>query len=96
MLRLGGGPAAGYETIAVATTAAGLDAAKAKRASRALIAVESGSLRIRVDGGAATADDGHKLGAGDSILLEHADHIAKASLRRVGPSACTVTVSYLQ
>lgn len=96
MLRLGGGPAAGYQTLAVKLTASGLDAGAAKRATRALIVVETGSMRIRVDGGAATADDGHKIDAGDAILLEHADHIAKASLRRAGPSACTVTVSYLQ
>lgn len=97
MLRAPAGVAAGFQTLALGSGAAsGLDAAQAGRASRALCTVEGGGARVRIDGGDATGTSGHKLADGDSILLEHADQIAKASFHRSGPTPCTLHVTFLR
>ena len=97
MLCMCGGIAVGYQTLTLGSNAAaGLDAAQAGRASRALCTIEGSGARVRFDGADATASAGHKLAGGDAILLEHADQIAKASFRRSGPTPCTVQVTFLQ
>lgn len=97
MLRTCGGIAVGFQTLTLNSNAASrLDAAQAGRASRALCTIEGSGARVRFDGSDATGSAGHKLAAGDGILIEHADQIAKASFRRTGPTPCTVQVTFLQ
>ena len=96
MLRTLGGAAIDFETIDVPAGGASLDAAKARACRRALCTVDSGSLRLRLDGGDPTSSAGHKLDAGGSLLIERRDQALKASFRRIGPSTCTMQVTYLR
>lgn len=97
MLRTCAGIAVGFQTLTLSSNAAaGLDAAQAGRASRALCTIEGSGARVRFDGSDATSSAGHRLAAGESILLEHADQIAKASFRRSGPTPCIVQATFLQ
>lgn len=96
MLRTLGGAAIDFERLAVPTGGASLDAAKAGACRRALCTVDSGSLRVRLDGDAATDSAGHKLEAGDSLLIERRDQALKANFRRISPATCVMQVTYLR
>lgn len=75
-----------WEKITVTTTAAtGITPERQGRS--ALISVETNPVRIRYDGGAATATDGHLLNAGDTIRITSADDLAKTSVIAIGANA---------
>ena len=54
-----------FESITVAGTAIGFTAAKAARANRVLVTVETGEIRFRYDGTDPTATEGHRSKSGD-------------------------------
>ncbi len=68
-----------YEEVAVATTSVGLSLSKIKpqtgpyarlSARAALISVEQGDVRFRIDGGQPSASLGHVLTSGDTLVLD--------------------------
>lgn len=88
-----------FETITVSSTAIGPTTATRggnadiAAASRALITVESNSIRLRYDGTNPTAAVGHLLLAGDSMVLEGEGNIAALKMIRVTSDA-SVSITY--
>jgi len=83
-----------YEAITVAGTAVGLTSGTYGQANSALIAVETASIRFRMDGTDPTASQGQEVGAGGIIELDSRDQIEKIRfIRRTGASA-TLRVHY--
>lgn len=81
-----------WEKITVGTvTATGIT--PERQARRALITVETNSVRIRYDGGAATSTDGHLVPAGSQMVLLGTQNIIDASLIAITADA-TVQITY--
>ena len=90
-----------YEVITVNTVVKSLDAAKIAPSNGAparavLITVEDASLRFRLDGSNPTATNGHRLQAGDVLVLVGVNNLRNfRAIRDTGTSA-TIRVSYLR
>lgn len=67
-----------------------------RSARAALITVETNGIRLRYDGGAANATDGHVIAAGASILIEGNSSVRNMSMYRSGAADATVQITYLR
>ena len=92
-----------YEVLTVGTTVIQLSTAKIRPstgpyarmlARAAMISSESGDLRFRIDGGAPTAEDGHYLVSGDSLVLSGSQALQKFQAVRAGEASATLRVTY--
>lgn len=89
-----------YESIASSDTAQGLTLATyttGHKAQRAMITLETKSIRYRVDGGTPVISpaSGHKLDAGDVLNLNnYADIAAFSFISEVAGQAGTLRVTY--
>ena len=92
-----------FEKLTVSSTAVGLTSTKYDQRSTtnqpniqaefALVSVETDALRYRTDGTDPDATTGHKLEAGDELLLSGANDIQRFRAIRVTTDA-TIQVSY--
>lgn len=92
-----------YEVVTVAAQTAGLAAGKirpqtgpyAKMSARAaLLSLESGDVRFRLDGGQPAADNGHLLVSGDTLVLTGTQALDKFLAVRTGATSGTLRVTY--
>ena len=81
------------ETITVSSTALPLTASIAENFNYAFITVETDAVRFWLDGSTPTASAGHKLAAGDTLILNGRDEVDKFRVIRVTTNA-TLFVSY--
>jgi hypothetical protein len=93
----------GYEEVTVGAQAAGLSAGKIKPGSgpyahlsarAALISLENGDVRFRLDGGAPTAGGGHYFTSGDTLVLSGTQALKQFQAIRVGDVSGTLRVTY--
>jgi hypothetical protein len=93
----------GYEALTVGTAAIGLSSSKIKpstgpyarmSARAAMISSESGDLRFRIDGGQPTANEGHYLTAGDTVVLSGTQAIEQFKAFQAGGVNATLRVTY--
>jgi len=92
-----------YESLTVGTEAVGLSPGKLKPASGsyaglaarvALLSLEGGDIRFRLDGGAPGANTGHYLTNGDTLVLTETQTLEKFQAVRVGEVNGTLQVTY--
>ena len=92
-----------YESLTVGTEAVGLSPGKIKPASGsyaglaarvALLSLEGGDIRFRLDGGAPGANTGHYLTNGDTLVLTETQTLEKFQALRVGEVNGTLQVTY--
>jgi len=92
-----------YEVITVSTTAVGLSAAKIRQttgtfkglsAQAALISLDGGDVRFRLDGGAPTAINGHSLSSGDTLVLNGTQSLLNFRAIRKDTTDGTLRVTY--
>ncbi len=92
-----------YEMVAVGAAVSSLSLIKIKPASgayarmsarAAMISSESGDLRFRIDGGQPTADEGHYLVNGDTLVLSGAQALQQFKAVRAGDTDVTLRVTY--
>ena len=92
-----------YEVITVSTTAVGLSAAKIRpttgpfrglSAQAALISLEGGDVRFRLDGVAPTSTNGHSLGSGDTLVLNGTQSLLNLRAIRKGTTDGSLQVTY--
>lgn len=92
-----------YEVITVATVGVGLSAAKIKpttgpyarmSARAALLSSEGGDVRFRIDGNQPTADNGHYLTSGDTLVLTGTQALQQLRVIRVGEENGTLRVTF--
>lgn len=84
-----------YESITVAGTAIGLTAATHLKAQHAIITVETAQVRVRFDGTAPTATEGHIVDVGDVIHLNTGSQMTKFKAIRTGTTSGVLKVTYL-
>jgi len=89
-----------FEKITVSDTAVGLTASKLSPSGKsqplaALITVETAACRIRVDGTDPTADVGHLLSSGDSIVIHGADNLGRFRAIRSTGTDSDLFITYL-
>lgn len=101
----GGKPSYAFEKVTVPITAVGITATlitrpsttngQARLAEYALITVETETIRYRTDGTAPDSTTGHKLVAGDTLVLDNFDDIRRfKAIRDTGAAAdATIHVS---
>jgi hypothetical protein len=87
------------EAITVANTAIGPTSATfapsgEAPAQRAVVTVETASLRYRYDGTAPTASVGHLALPGEVIVVDGVDNVAKLRMIRTGSTSAVVHVTY--
>lgn len=83
-----------FEALSVSTSSVGLTAGTILDRQFALITVEVGAVRFRLDGTAPTAAVGHVLEPGDKLTLDSNDQLASVRfIRRDGLDA-TLECSY--
>ena len=76
-----------YEALAVGTTAVPFTAATFANRDHIHFTVETGAVRLRVDGTTPTATEGHEYEVSDAGVLESPDEIQKGQfIRRDGVS----------
>ena len=92
-----------YEVITVGTTVAALSPSKIKPTSgafarmvarAALVSVEGGDIRFRIDGANPTAVDGHYFTSGDTLVLTGTTTLQKFKVVRQGDTNATLRVTY--
>jgi hypothetical protein len=92
-----------YEVLTVGTAVGKLSTTKIKPATgpfarmmarAAMISSEDGDLRFRLDGGLPTADNGHYLVAGDSLVMSGYQSLLKFQAIRTGDTDSTLRVTY--
>jgi hypothetical protein len=92
-----------YEVLTVGTAVEKLSTTKIKpttgpfarmMARAAMISSEDGDLRFRLDGGLPTADNGHYLVAGDSLVMSGYQSLLKFQAIRTGDTDSTLRVTY--
>jgi hypothetical protein len=92
-----------YETVTVGATVAGLTPTKitpvtgpyARMSARAaLVSSENGDLRFRIDGGQPSADNGHYLVSGDTLVLTGTQPLQQFQAIRAGDTNVTLRVTY--
>jgi hypothetical protein len=101
---LGYGPrqAFAYETLTVSTTALSLtaatyapsDANTKGKAQKAIITANDQPARFRYDSGTPTASVGHKLAAGETIVLYGITNITNFRVIREGATDVNLAVTY--
>jgi hypothetical protein len=93
----------GYEVVTVATQVAVLSATKIKPVSgpyantsarAALISLEDGDVRFRIDGGAPSATSGHYFTSGDTLVLSGTQALKQFQAIRAGDINATLRVTY--
>ncbi|MFA5143991.1 MAG: hypothetical protein WC522_07510 [Candidatus Omnitrophota bacterium] len=89
----------GFEEVTVDDTVKVLTAsiyapAQGRQASRAMITVEGGNIRYRVDGGNPTSASGHLATEGDIFALESIYEIKNFKATRVSTASGKLVVSY--
>lgn len=85
------GLAASALTASVYTPA---DRATASRARRAVITANDQPIRLRYDGGTPTASNGHRVAAGEMVIVYTFGNIANVRLIREGATDSNVTITY--
>jgi hypothetical protein len=92
-----------YEAVTVGAAAVGLSAGKIKpengpyahvSARAALISLEEGDIRFRLDGAPPTADDGHYLTVGDTLVLTGTQALEQFQAMRAGEASGNLRVTY--
>lgn len=91
-----------YETLTVsnastaltAATYAPADYASKGKAQRAVITANDQPARFRVDGGAPTATVGHKLAAGETVVITGYTNIVNFRIIREGATDVNLAVTY--
>lgn len=87
-----------FEQIVVSTAAIGVTASMLTsgnhEVSHAVITVEDGSIRYRIDGGNPTGSVGHLANAGDQIELESYEEVLNFKAIRDAGSDGTLNVTY--
>lgn len=83
-----------YESIIVADTAIGCTPATYDNAIHAELTLETGQVRIRVDGTDPTSSVGHLVEVGDTIRLTSAAQIANFRAIRTGGTSGKLPVTY--
>jgi hypothetical protein len=92
-----------YEEVTAGAQVAGLSAAKinpvsgpyAKASARAaLISLEGGDVRFRIDGGPPSATSGHYFTSGDNLVLAGTQALKQFQAIRVGDVSGTLRVTY--
>lgn len=92
-----------YESLTVGTEAVGLSPGKIKPTSGsyaglaarvALLSLEGGDIRFRLDGGAPSVGSGHYLTNGDTLVLTETQTLEKFQAIRVGEVSGTLQVTY--
>jgi hypothetical protein len=92
-----------YEVVTVGAAAVGLSAGKIKpesgpyanmSARAALLSLEEGDMRFRLDGTPPTAADGHYLTSGDTLVLTGTQAMEQFQAVRAGEAGGTLRVTY--
>jgi hypothetical protein len=92
-----------YEEATVGTAAVGLSLAKIKpqsgpyarlAARAALISLEEGDIRFRMDGGQPSASNGHYLSSGDTLVLSGTQALTQFQAIRAADVNGTLRVTY--
>jgi hypothetical protein len=92
-----------YEVLTVGAQAMGLAAGKIKpqtgpyarmSARAALLSSEGGDIRFRIDGGQPTADNGHYLTSGDTLVLTGTQALQQLRVIKGGDASGTLRVTY--
>ena len=92
-----------YEVVTVGTAVIGLSLSKIKPASgpyarmsarAAMISSENGDLRFRIDGGQPTANEGHYLVDGDTLVLSGTQALQQFKAIRAGDTNSTLRVTF--
>ncbi len=92
-----------YEVLTVGATVVGLGRSKIRpttgpyarmMARAAMISLEDGDIRFRLDGGQPTAGDGHSLVSGDNLVLSGYQALSKFLAIRTGDNDSTLRVTY--
>ena len=83
-----------YEDLTVGASSVGFTAATYGNANYAVVLVENGPIRYRLDAGAPTASVGDTLEVGARVFLESAEEVSRfRAIRRDGTSA-TLRVNF--
>lgn len=102
VFRFGDADGRAFESISVSTVAIGptattlikgVAATRVERANRGVFTIETNSIRIRYDGTAPTASEGHLMTAGDSFIVEGADNLSRLLMIRASADA-TIKATY--
>ncbi len=92
-----------YEAVTVGAAAAGLSAVKIKPVSgpyarmlarAALLSLEGGDLRFRIDGGDPSLSEGHYFTSGDALVLTGTQTLQKFKALRTGETSGNLKVTY--
>lgn len=92
-----------YEVVEVGVSALGLSAEKIRptsgpfagaSASAALLSLEAGDIRFRLDGGQPSAVNGHYLTSGDTLVLTATGALGNFKAIRAGEQSGTLRVTY--
>jgi hypothetical protein len=92
-----------YESLTVGAEAVTLSPDKIKplsgsyaglAARAALLSLEAGDIRFRLDGGAPSGVSGHYLASGDTLVLAETQTLEKFQAIRVGEVSATLQVTY--
>ena len=93
----------GYEAVAAGQAAVGMSANLIKPttgpyagvlAKAALVSLEGGDVRFRIDGGNPTGTDGHQLTPGDNLVLSGTQALRQFKVIRMGGTNGTLRVTY--
>lgn len=83
-----------HEVITVAASAVGLTSATYLDAKGAEMTLETGQIRIWLDGTDPTATVGHLVEIGDTVALNSAAQIANIKAIRTGSTSGSITITY--
>jgi hypothetical protein len=92
-----------YEVVTAGASPVGLSADKIKPATgpyarlsarAAMISLEDGDVRFRIDGGQPGASDGHYLVSGDTLVVSGTQALQQFKGIRVGAASGTLRVTY--
>lgn len=83
-----------YEDLSVGSTATGLTAATYGTGDYAMILVEGGPVRFRMDAGTPTASVGDTLEVGDRLELFGTDEVTRVKFIRRDTTSATLRCNY--
>ena len=83
-----------YESITVAATAIGCTSSTYSDATKAEMTLETAQIRIRIDGTAPTASEGHIVEISDIVTLTSASQISQFKATRTGGTSGVLRISY--
>ena len=85
-----------FESITVADSSIGLTSAKHLLAQSVEMTLETAQIRVRFDGTAPTASEGHIVDVGSVIHLNEASQLSRFNAIRTGATSGVLKVTYFK